>query len=237
MTIDKKKMVDIMRQNGYYPNIERYKYPIQTKDMLDSVEMVGKIITPKFVIDEDNRWAYTQLAKWLFYDPTMEAMLPSDDSIIHARMDAGIYLAGGTGTGKTIALRILRAMARYFDIKIKISGEERCLFWTEHNASDISIRFSKDGDLSEYETQQILCIQDFGAESKEVAYMGNKANPIRNIIESRADAGGNLTLFSSNLPMRDSVISKLYGDRVCSRLIPMCNYIVMRGRDRRRIYG
>jgi DNA replication protein DnaC len=64
--------------------------------------------------------------------------------------------------------------------------------------------------------------------------MGNRLQPAQQVIEYRGDAGGVITLFSSNLPMSHTMLVDRYGDRVASRLREMCNYIELNGRDRRK---
>lgn len=236
--INDKEIIDNMRKLNLFSGVHRKSYAINEEKCIEVVKIIGSQIVHNFVIDDDNLWAYYQLIRWLFGSEDMLAMNPMvEGDVVRGRLDAGIYLAGGTGTGKSVALRIMRILARLYDVRIRIGSEERCIFWSDYNASEMCMGFGRTGDLSKYVDNQILCIQDFGSEPKEVAYMGTKVNPMRQIIERRADAGSNITLFSSNLPMRDSVISNLYGDRVYSRLVPMCNYIVMKGKDRRRIYG
>lgn len=236
--IEDKSIMDKMLNWGFISDVRRFKYPVKDNKYLAIVQAIGKMVVPNFVIDESNQWAYTQLAKWLFGDNTMEAMDPRcNGKMVHGRLNAGIYLAGGTGTGKSVALKVLKILARYFDIKVGIGDSQRKIYWTEKYASEICMDYANSGDLNTYINDQITCIQDLGAEPMEVSHMGNKINTLRQIIEARADKGGNITLFSSNLPMRQDIISNLYGDRVYSRLVPMCNYIVMKGKDRRRIYG
>ena len=79
----------------------------------------------------------------------------------------------------------------------------------------------------------IICIQDLGSEQMESLYMGNRENVIRRMIEYRGDRTDMLTLITSNLPMAHQKLEEKYGDRVVSRLNEMCNYLEIKGKDRR----
>ena len=77
-------------------------------------------------------------------------------------------------------------------------------------------------------------MQDFGSEAKETLYMGNRINVMQQIIESRGDRNFLVTLLSSNLPLTHQLLMEKYGGRVVSRLTEMCNYIELKGIDRRK---
>jgi hypothetical protein len=62
--------------------------------------------------------------------------------------------------------------------------------------------------------------------------MGNRRRVLGSIIEARGDLSGRLTLISSN--MKIDKAGSLYGPRVQSRLIEMCNILTLSGPDRRR---
>jgi DNA replication protein DnaC len=80
----------------------------------------------------------------------------------------------------------------------------------------------------------MLCVDDFGSEPTESAYMGNRLEVMRCIIENRGDRRDRLTHIISNLPPGSKQLKEKYGDRVQSRLFEMCNYFELRGQDRRR---
>ena len=65
--------------------------------------------------------------------------------------------------------------------------------------------------------------------------MGNKLEVLRTLIESRGDRTDAMTLFTSNFPMSHKSIIDRYGDRVASRLVEMCNYMEIKGKDRRKL--
>lgn len=234
MAIDTKHIIDHLRNRGFLPVVQRWRYQMPTETALELCEVLGKQMNPAFVIDDENRWAYTQLTKWLFGDCTMQAQDPDTGAVVAGRLRAGIYLAGRTGTGKSWALNIMQMLARAYDIQVTLGGEQRCLFWNAVEAGQISDQYAADGNIRTYKRTGVLCIQDLGAEPAETLYMGNRLQPVRQVIEQRGDSGGVITLFSSNLPMAHKMLADRYGDRVASRLREMCNYIELNGKDRRK---
>lgn len=233
MAIDIKNIIDRMRERGFIQAVERYTYNASIEDALAIVEGLGMAMNPAFVIDDDNRWAYTQLVKWLIGDKSMQAQDPVTGVKVCGRLNAGIYLAGRTGSGKSWALNLLRMLAQAFNVHVVLNGEDRCLNWTQARADEVCDKYIQDGDISAYKRAGVLCLQDFGAEPAESVYMGNRLQVLQQVVEARGDGGAMLTLFSSNLPMAHKSLVTRYGDRVASRLREMCNYIELNGRDRR----
>ena len=81
----------------------------------------------------------------------------------------------------------------------------------------------------------ILGIHDMGAEPHESLYMGNRMNVMRHLLEYRGDQSEQMTLITSNLPMNHNKLVDRYDERVMSRLNGMCNYLMLNGKDRRRL--
>ena len=81
----------------------------------------------------------------------------------------------------------------------------------------------------------MLGIQDFGQEPQENLYMGNRIDVVRQLIEYRGDKCDEMTLITSNMKMQGDVLMNRYGDRVASRLVEMCNYFEIKGKDRRKL--
>jgi hypothetical protein len=234
MAIEISNIISHLRERGFLPAVQRLGYNVPTTTALAVVDALGKQMNPAFVIDDENRWAYTQLVKWLFGDATMQAKDPDTGAVVAGRLNAGIYLAGRTGSGKSWALNILQMLARAYNVQVSLNGVQRCIFWDAVRADQICDQYATSGDLKSYKRAGVLCIQDLGAEPAETLYMGNRLQPAQQVIEYRGDAGGVITLFSSNLPMSHKMLVDRYGDRVASRLREMCNYIELNGKDRRK---
>ena len=208
---------------------------------LEHMQRHGRAFTPKFTIDADNRWVYTQLIHWINYCPEMKAVDPIElrdhktVKVIPADLDKGIYLCGPTGTGKSLALEVLNEFVRIDNPTVRVAGKVKPLVWACYRAEDIWEDVSRhDSALEFYKKMPILCIQDLGSEpASEAIYMGSRREPLRQILEYRGDRNDLITIISSNYPIFDPVMQQRYSDRVLSRLKGMCNMLILSGKDRR----
>lgn len=198
--------------------------------MMDAMTEVGRMTEPRFVIDDENREMYTQLAYWLMNDRRMKARNPVTGEQVAGRTDKGIYIGGNTGTGKTTAMTIARKL--YPNVGFRLKEWYR---WNEARAEEIASAYAQSGNIDQWRNAPLLCIQDLGCEPLEVIYMGNRVRLIQSLLEYRGDRHDFVTMITSNLPMNPNVITERYGDRVASRLMEMCNYLTLTGRDRRRL--
>lgn len=164
----------------------------------------------KYVIDDDNR---DQMRRFSGIFSSQE-----NDS-------RGCGVIGCPGSGKSI---LLRAMQQVID---RPSGPKRPVIYTALSLADM---YSKDGpDVMKRALTKDMIIDDIGAEYV-AAHYGTKVEVIENIVQIRYDQfqiSGIRTHFTSNLTMED--IQNRYGDRVYSRLMQMCDIIVLTGADRR----
>lgn len=229
-----REIIERAKRYGDIQTIKRKVYaPYQLDMALRYYAYIGKSITPGFVVDEQNRWVYEQLIKWIQADATMQANDPTTGAIVQGNLVKGIYLAGNTGSGKSLALQTLSIYRRIDNILIDINGETVNLSYRPIRVDEICDIYAKTGDIAKYKRMPILCLQDFGSEPLEAQYMGNRLNVIQQLIEYRGDRHDLLTLISSNLSINNPKVHERYGSRVVSRLMEMCNYIVLKGADRR----
>lgn len=207
---------------------------------LEMMEMIGRARTPKFRLDQHNRWAYTQLIKWLYGIDSMEAAEP--EAAAHGkllrtpgRLTAGIYIAGPTGTGKSWAMELLNIFADIDNPKIQLADKTTAIHYGCYRAEDIwEGSAASDEGMSKFKTMPILCIQDLGSEPVgEAVRMGTRREPLRQILEARGDRNDLVTLITSNFGICSPEIEKRYTDRVVSRLRGMCNMLIINGTDRR----
>lgn len=207
--------------------------------MLHAVASIGRMIDPRFVIDNENRKFYENMIYWLMADDRFTAYDPITKQVVPGRPDRGLYIVGNTGTGKTTATRILRQLfksvggLRLYDAKgIKVGG----CFWEESRADTLASNYGKYGPeaLDTAKMNTFYVIDDLGCEPAEVVYMGTRVNVCRQVIEHRASKP-TVTIITSNLPLGGDELKERYGDRVVSRLQEMCNYMPLVGRDRRAI--
>lgn len=241
MNID--NILRAIEERKTFARMTRYKYTGESyniEDALTIVEAIGKTRDRKFVIDSENRFAYENFIKWCHCDPSMKQIHPDTGDVVPGNLYAGIYIGGTTGSGKSWCLEIMRAYASAigFKITIPINNEKddtRPLAWRIVRADEICEMFAEAGKITELKKLPLLAIQDMGQEQEESLYMGNRVDAVRQLIEFRGDLDNELTLITSNLPMGSDRLVARYGDRVASRLRQMCNNLVIKGKDRRRL--
>ena len=238
MEIDKEKIKQSLSRFKEYCNtcaISRKTIKIDINDAIEIVNEIGRGFTSDFVIDDTNRFVYENLIKWVNGDESMYSISPDSKEIIKGRINSGLFIAGPTGTGKTMCIDVIKVYAKVIGARIHFKPEEesRKLSWNNVLAHNIAKAYQNTGDVSEYEKQRILCIQDFGCENEKSMYMGNAKNVLRELIENRSEEYGKILLATSNLPLMHEQTRAIYGDRVISRLCHMCNYFELKGNDRR----
>lgn len=230
------EVVAYLRGRGYYPSFERVpRLDYEMSNALEVLTAIGQSRNPRFVIDEDNRFAYENFVRWLHADPTMQAIDPRTGATVPGDLRRGIYLAGPTGSGKSWCLELMLGYAQAWGLKLykPEPNKEVPLYWRLMRADEVVHEFSREGTIREIAKTRYLGIQDLGQEPPEALYMGNRQNVLAQLIEYRGDQSDYLTFITSNLPMAGERLQKLYGDRVQSRLYEMCNYLTIRGKDRR----
>ncbi|MCI6672402.1 MAG: hypothetical protein MSG77_07685 [Prevotella sp.] len=230
------RLVRHIETSGYFNTYRRYAYTnYDISHALKVIEAIGKSRNRKFVIDEENRFAYENFIKWCHGDTTMQALDPLTGNMKKGNIKSGIYIAGNTGSGKSWCLEIMLAYVQALNFQIKFTDERTPspLYWYIVRADDICEQFARSGDISNYKKRLIIGIQDFGQEPKETLYMGNRLNVLQQLVEYRGDRADEITLITSNLRISSETLKGRYGDRVQSRLAEMCNYFEIKGRDRR----
>lgn len=230
------QVLNAVNQRGFFLGFKRYQYPCDVDAALQIVEAIGKSRNPKFVIDDENRFTYTNFIKWVHGDTSMQCINPETKMIVPGRLKRGIYIAGNTGSGKSWCLDIMQAysMAMGFKITFADDRDPRPLYWGTFRADAICATYVETGNIQTYKARNILGIQDFGSEPQESIYMGNRLDVIRQLIEYRGDKCDELTLITSNLRINGDLLNDRYGARVASRLVEMCNYLEIKGKDRRK---
>lgn len=211
-------------EESYPKRIEVKKSGFNYGILLKRFETLGKSFDERFIIDDMNLEVYLNLLKWLYRDETFQSIDITDGkTIVKGDLNKGIYLAGNTGSGKSLAMLILSAMSYEIGRGFRTVITDRLV--------DI---YKQEGHLSIALTESRICFQDLGAEDLDAVYMGNRTNIMKKVIESRGDQYDKLTLFTSNIPINSDRFRAMYEDRVYSRMFSMCNYMVLRGRDWRK---
>lgn len=232
------QILHAINQRGLFAGFQRYQYiHYDVNEALKIVEAIGKSRNPKFVIDDENRFTYENFIKWAHCDPSMKCLDPNTGQVIPGRLKRGIYIAGNTGSGKSWCLEIMQAYCTVFGFKVlwQDDSQPRPLWWRIIRADALCDYFVENGNFQIFKKQPMLGIQDFGQEPQENLYMGNRIDVVRQLIEYRGDKCDEMTLITSNMKMQGDVLMNRYGDRVASRLVEMCNYFEIKGKDRRKL--
>ena len=232
------QILNAINQRGMFSGFTRYQYlHYDVEEALKIVEAIGKSRNPKFVIDDENRFTYENFIKWCHCDPTMKCLNPETNTVASGRLKRGIYIAGNTGSGKSWCLEIMLAYCAAFGFKIQFASDNnpRPLWWKITRADAICDTFMESGSIQTLKKFPMLGIQDFGSEQQETMYMGNRVDVVGNLIEYRGDISDEVTLITSNMSINGDKLKQRYGDRVSSRLVEMCNYFVIKGKDRRKL--
>mgnify|MGYP000870291923 CR=1 FL=1 len=132
----------------------------------------------------------------------------------------GLILFGPCGTGKTFAMRIFSGL-----FKVEIVS-----------ALELSQHFEIGGAAMFFENAQnfngkALVIDEIGGERDTLSF-GNKS-PVIDFISKREDEyrlDRVLTFFTTNLKNREELAAR-YGDRITSRILGMCEPVMLKGRD------
>lgn len=235
------QVLNAIRQRDMFSGFQRYQYIKPGWYDLDNamkiVEAIGKSRNPAFVIDDENRFAFENFIKWAHCDTSMKCLDPVSGQVIPGRLKRGIYIAGNTGTGKTWCMEIMQAYIQAIGIKVlwHNDNDPRPLYWRTIRADGLCDVWAESGNIQQYKTVPMLAIQDLGNEPPETLYMGNRLDVVRYVIEYRGDMHAEMTFITSNLRMGGEILKERYGDRVSSRLQEMCNYLVIKGKDRRKL--
>ena len=170
MTVQEEELEWILqrvKERGCFSLLTRFNYTTPNiQHELRVLEAIGKIRSPKFVIDEDNRFTYENFIKWLRGDKTMQALNPNTGEVIQGDLTRGIYIAGNTGSGKSWCLEIMQEYAQVLRLPIEFSYDEdvKPLVWNACRADEICRDWAEIVDIQKIKTRPILAIQDLGQE-------------------------------------------------------------------------
>ncbi len=222
-------------------SIQRFEYrPYSMRKALTVFLKIGKNMYPDFVIDDQNIEVFKNLIRWvhgcpennnehfIVKDPKTKEKIPGD-------FKKGIYLAGRTGSGKTAAIEVMKEYAKIDNVQILMNGKNIPINPRIYRTDDICDIYTQTGIIKEIKNARFVVFHDIASDSEpnESIYMGNRLNVMQNIIENRGDRKDIMTFFTSNIDFTHELFFERYGDRVVSRIVAMCNYIEMNGKDRR----
>ena len=212
---------------------------------MESICQIGAIMQPMTTIISDPQPA----ERWLKYEPIIRADLiaagidPDDPpTLVRALAKTvtresrkGIFLTGGTGSGKSRRMQFLHDIKQITMIPASDFGDA----WSYSDGNPVEFReFCRVSvpNWSEIpKTFNDLIIDDLGTEAEKYACYGNFCDVMRDkVIPMRYDAfiqRGARTHFTCNLSREQ--LRKRYGERCYSRLCEMCAFIACNHPDRR----
>jgi hypothetical protein len=189
---------------------------------LDVVARIGRGMDPSFQMTPEVYPVYIELIRWFH-----------GDTEFSGDINKGILLMGPTGTGKTVAMQVMRVYQTIDNIAYILNNRPVRM---NYNIIDVSLlvsAFMDDGydGIEMYKHRYAICLDDIGAESNQVKHYGNDCDVVGYILAERYTRRL-MTLGTTNFKI-ESLTGK-YGDRIVSRMYAMFNFIVMKGKDFRR---
>lgn len=174
---------------------------------------------------------YRQVSGQYFYkiDPSTGKYIEASEE----DRQKGLYIAGPTGTGKTTFCKIL--FSTLSNCVLRYAYSDRVYLYNTICTTELQINkeYMKTGDYQDMKRSSLL-IDDVG-QSKEISYMGNRLDPIKEIVTERYDnLKYTFTSFTSNYPINHRALTDQYGERVADRIQAMCNYYIINSKNFRR---
>ena len=196
--------------------------PYKMDIALSVVDRIGKSIVPGFSLDKVEQ-NYVKLIKYFHADPTFDGIL-----------EKGIILMGPTGTGKTLAMKIMQVYRKIDDTYYFKDNKAYRMNYDIYHVNDIVSNFIDTGfdGIDIYCRRYVACFDDMGTEIEQVKHYGNNLDVMSHIMAERY-AKGLLTFATTNFPVR--VLEEKYDDRTISRMYTLFNFIPMTGEDYRRL--
>lgn len=197
--------------------------PYDISFALTVVKKIAKGIEPDFEMTPQGEALYKQLVQYFH-----------GDSDYNGDLTKGILLMGPTGTGKTLAMKVMSVYQRIDNIKFMMENKTYTMNYDVINVNDIVNRFidSAFDGIQIYANRYVTCLDDLGTEIEEVKHYGNSLDVLGHILTERYSKRL-LTFGTTNLPI--SELEKRYGDRVVSRMHSLFNFMILKDTDFRKL--
>ena len=206
-----------------HSGIARIKYmPYQMDIALSVVDRIGKGIEPSFTLSKQVEATYRQLIMFFHGDPEFKGDLTK-----------GILLMGPSGTGKSLAMEIMKKYQTIDNIRFYFNGKVAIMSYEILDSTMLVSYFIENAfdGIEAYCRRYVLCIDEIGAESNQVKHFGNNLDVISHVLSQRY-AKRLMTFGTTNYPT--SMLEERYDDRIVSRMYALFNFIEMTGCDFRK---
>ncbi len=190
---------------------------------LKIVEEIALRFEPAFIFSDEVKTTYRKLIQYIHGDPDFEGVI-----------EKGLMLIGPSGTGKTLAMKIMQVYRTIDDTWYLKDGKPYRMNYDIYHVNDIVSSFIETGfdGIELYCKRYVACFDDIGSEIERVKHYGNDLDVMSHILAERY-ARRLMTFGTSNFPV--AVLEEKYDDRTMSRMYTLFNFVVMKDIDYRRI--
>lgn len=202
-----KKLISETAMGHYKVDANEIKQRHDPKELFDRFTQLAAAQPEGYTIDKSNAEVIEALCYYFSNVPYGKFNL-----------NKGIFLAGNTGSGKTMMMRLFSQVVPFG-------------FYYVDNICD-NVRRDGQEPLDKIKNRSFdeLCFDDFGSEGK-ITHYGSNYNVMYDIVVRRCQDfvhHKTKTHFTSNMTMQN--IRELYDLRIESRLHEMCNIVVLGGK-------
>lgn len=204
--------------------IKRFQYlPYKMETALQVVEEIAQRFEPYFEFKDEVKETYKKLIQYIHGDPMFPGVV-----------EKGLMLIGPSGTGKTLAMKVMQVYRTIDDTWYLKDGKPYRMNYDIYHVNDVVSSFIENGfdGIDLYCRRYVACFDDIGSEIERVKHYGNDLDVMSHILAERY-ARGLMTLGTSNFPVE--ILEDKYDDRTISRMYALFNFVVMKDIDYRRL--
>lgn len=186
------------------------------------VKRIATGLQPNFIMAPDIEEFYKELIRYFHGDPDFKGDITK-----------GLMIMGPSGTGKTLAMEVMRIYRKIDDIKFIMNCKTYRMDYDIIDTSVLVNHFMEtafDG-IDIFCRRYVICIDDIGTESDQVKHYGNCLDVVSHILTQRY-MKRLLTFGTTNYPVK--ILEQKYDDRIVSRMYSMFNFLTLKTKDHRK---
>ena len=116
--------IDELLKSDFKPDILRSDFKPYNMDVAKEIfAKIGQKRGIDYKIDDENEFVIENIIRWIFCDTEIKCLDPESKEEIPADLTKGIYIAGNTGTGKSLILEILSSYLSLRDSRAVFLGK------------------------------------------------------------------------------------------------------------------